>query len=181
MYDSRIEKVLFTKEQIERKCQELGTMLSNIYKGKTPVFLCMLRGALPFYAELIKNITIDMEMEYMYANSYQGTKSTGVLNIKLDIGIDIRDREVLIVDDIIDTGVTMTKIYKELVSRGAASVKICIFLNKPNRAKGITIEPDYYGYDIPVKYVVGFGMDYNNIMRNLPYIGVLRQEIYQKD
>lgn len=181
MYDSRIEKVLFTKEQIEEKCQELGAMLSNIYKGKTPVFLCMLRGALPFYAELIKNITIDMEMEYMYASSYQGTKSTGVLNIKLDVGIDIRNREVLIVDDIIDTGVTMTKIRDELVARGAASVKICTFLNKPNRAEGITIEPDYYGYDIPVKYVVGFGMDYNNIMRNLPYIGVLKQSIYQQD
>lgn len=180
MYDSRMEEILFTKEQIEAKCQELGAVLSRDYKGKTPVLLCMLRGALPFYAELVKNITIDMEMEYMYANSYRGTESTGVLNIRLDIGIDIKQRDVLIVDDIIDTGITMTKIYDELVSRGAASVKICTFLNKPNRGKGITIEPDYYGYDIPVKYVVGFGMDYNNIMRNLPYIGVLKQEVYQE-
>lgn len=176
MYDSRIEEVLFTKQQIEEKCHELGAILSNDYEGKMPIFLCMLRGALPFYAELVKNITIDMEMEYMYARSYEGTESTGVLDIKLDIGTDIQGRHVLIVDDIIDTGITMSKIYNKLVSRGAASVKICTFLNKPNRKEGIVIEPDYYGYDIPIKFVVGFGMDYNNIMRNLPYIGVLKRE-----
>jgi len=181
MYDSRIEKILFTKEQIEKKCRELGEKISEEYMGKQPLLICLLRGALPFYAELIKNITIDMEMDFMYVSSYQGAKSTGNLNIRLDLGTNIEGRNVIIIDDIIDTGVTMTKIRDELVARGAASVKICTFLNKPNRAEGITIEPDYYGYDIPKKYVVGFGMDYNHIMRNLPYIGVLKQSIYQQD
>lgn len=179
MYDDRIEEVLFTREQIEEKCKELGKKLSSCYKGKKPILICMLRGALPFYAELIKNISIDMEMEYMYASSYEGTESTGKLIIHLDIKTELLGRDVIIVDDIMDTGITMAKIYDELAARGPASIKICTFLNKPNRGEGITIEPDYYGYDIPVKYVVGFGMDYNNIMRNLPYIGVLKQEIYK--
>ncbi len=175
MQDARIEEILFTKEQIEEKCRQLGEILSKIYEGRVPVLICMLRGALPFYAELIKNITIDMEMDFMYASSYQGTKSSGNLEIHLDLGSKVKNRDVLIVDDLMDTGVTMAKVYEELTARGASSVSICTLLNKPNRKEGITLEPDYYGFDIPNRYVVGFGMDYNNLMRNLPYIGVLKQ------
>lgn len=181
MYDSRIKEVLFTKEEIEQKCRRLGEILSEQYRGRTPVFVCLLRGALPFYAELIKNITIDMETDYMYASSYQGTKSTGILNIHLDLTADIKNRDVLLVDDIIDTGITMSKIYENLTARGASSIKICTLLNKHNRQNNITLEPDFYGFDIPLKYVVGFGMDYHNLMRNLPYIGILKEELYQSE
>jgi hypoxanthine phosphoribosyltransferase len=180
MYDSRIEEVLFTKTEIENKCHEIGETLSSVYKGKTPIFICMLRGAVPFFAELVKNVTIDIEMDYMYATSYQGTQSKGILDIRLDPSTDISGREVLIVDDIIDTGFTLSQVYKEFIARGASNVKICTLLNKPNRKNGITIDPDFYGFDIPVKYVVGFGMDYNNIMRNLPYIGILKKEFYER-
>jgi len=175
-----MEEILFTEEQIQQVCKKLGMEISKRYKETCPILICMLRGALPFYAELVKHITIDMEMDFMYVTSYQGTESTGKLDIRLDLNTDIKGRHVVIVDDIIDTGITMTKIHDELVARKAASVKICTLLNKPNRKNGITLQPDFYGFDIPVKYVAGFGMDYNNIMRNLPYIGILRQEIYNE-
>ena len=175
-----IEEVLITTEMIEEKCKELGKLLTIDYDGKKPILVGLLKGCVPFMAELIKNIECDIEIDFMDASSYVGVESVGKITIKKDIDANVEGRHIVIVDDIIDTGLTLKEVVRIFKDRGAASVETVTLVNKP---KGRTVqgaEPKYIGYDIPNRFVVGFGLDYNEIYRNLPYIGVLKKSVYEK-
>ena len=177
--ENDILKVLFTEEQIRARIQELGEELTRDYQDKDPVIVGVLKGVVVFYADMIRQIKVPCQMDFMWISSYAGTTSTGKMEVKRDISSDIQGRHVLILEDIYDTGNSLDFTYRHLLSKNPASLKICTFLDKPERRKpGITLKPDYVGYRVPNEFVVGYGLDYNEHYRNLPYIGVLKPEIY---
>lgn len=173
-----VKKVLITEEEIKEKCRELGEKISHDYEGKVPVVIGLLKGSIPFMAELIKYITIDCEMEYMAVASYSGTESMGDVRILKDLDRSIKGCHVLVVEDIVDTGKTLEKVKELLYSKGAADVKVVSLLDKPDR-RIVDIEAEYVGFTIPNEFVVGFGLDYNQKLRNLPFVGVLKEECYE--
>ena len=174
-----ILKVLITEEQIRQRIQELGEELTRDYRDKDPIIVGVLKGVVVFYADMIRQIKTSCQMDFMWISSYEGTTSTGNMVVKRDIGSDIKGRHVLILEDIYDTGSSLDFTYRHLLSKEPASLKICTFLDKPERRKpGITLKPDYVGYTVPNEFVVGYGLDYNEHYRNLPYIGVLKPEAY---
>jgi hypoxanthine phosphoribosyltransferase len=175
-----IEEVLITPEMIVQKCEELGKQITKDYQGKTPILIGLLKGAIPFMAELIKHIECDMEMEFIDVSSYSGVESTGKIKVLKDITADVSNRHILLVDDIIDTGLTLSEVVKLLKSRKALTVETVTLVDKPEGRKISGFEPKYVGYNIPNKFVVGFGLDYNELYRNLPYIGVLKRSVYEK-
>lgn len=175
-----IEEVLISKEMIEDKCQELGKRISKDYEGKTPILIGLLKGCVPFMAELVKYIDCDMEMDFIDVSSYDGTASTGKVKLKKDVDCVVKDRHILLVDDIIDTGLTLKEVLAIFKNRGAATVETVTLVNKPEGRTVKNVEPKYLGYDIPNRFVVGFGLDYNELYRNLPYIGVLKKSVYEK-
>ena len=173
------EELLFTNADIVKRSKELGELISKDYEGKKPILVGLLKGSIPFMAELIKHITCDMEIDFMQASSYEGTESTLNVKIKKDLDRDIKGCHILIVEDIVDTGYTLKKVLEILKDRGAASVEVVSLLNKQeNRVVDITAK--YVGYEIPNKFVVGFGLDYNELYRNTDDIGVLKKDIYMK-
>lgn len=173
-----IAEVLFTKEQIREKVEELGKIISREYKGLNPLCVCVLKGAVPFMADLIREIDIPIEMDFMDVSSYgNSTRSSGVVRIIKDLETSVEGRHVLIVEDIIDSGLTLSYLVEMLKARNAASVKIITMLDKPERRK-VDLSPDYCGYTIPDAFVVGYGLDYAEKYRNLPYIGILKKEVY---
>ena len=175
-----IEQVLVTEEQIRTRIKELGRVLSEEYADKDPLVVGVLKGVVVFYADMIRELTVPCEMDFMWVSSYAGTSTTGNMVVKRDISADITGRHVLILEDIFDTGTSLNFIYNHLKSKGAASVKICTLLDKPSRRKpGITLKADYVGFEVPNAFVVGYGLDYNEHYRNLPYVGVLKPEIYK--
>lgn len=178
--NSCIEEVLITHDKIVSKCQELGKKISEDYKGKTPILIGLLKGAVPFMAELIKHVECDMEMEFIDVSSYSGVESMGKIKILKDITTDVANRHILLVDDIIDTGLTLSEVVKLLKSRKALTVETVTLVDKPEGRKISGFEPKYVGYTIPNRFVVGFGLDYNELYRNLPYIGVLKRSVYEK-
>ena len=174
-----ILKVLITEEQIRQRILELGEELTRDYQDKDPIIVGVLKGVVVFYADMIRQIKVPCQMDFMWISSYEGTTSTGNMVVKRDIGSDIKGRHVLILEDIYDTGNSLDFTYRHLLSKEPASLKICTFLDKPERRKpGITLKPDYVGYTVPNEFVVGYGLDYNEHYRNLPYIGVLKPESY---
>ena len=174
-----ILKVLITEEQIRQRIQELGEELTRDYRDKDPIIVGVLKGVVVFYADMIRQIKVPCQMDFMWISSYEGTNSTGNMVVKRDIGSDIKGRHVLILEDIYDTGNSLDFTYNHLLAKEPASLKICTFLDKPERRKpGITLKPDYVGYTVPNEFVVGYGLDYNEHYRNLPYIGVLKPEAY---
>ncbi len=176
-----IEKVLLTAEQIQARIEEMGAEISRDYEGKDPVVLGVLKGVVVFYADMIRKITVPCQMDFMCLSSYQGTKSTGNMIVKQDMSVDVSGRHVLILEDIYDTGGSLNYTYHHLLSKNPASVKICTLLDKPERRRpGITLKPDYVGFTIPNHFVVGYGLDYNEHYRNLPYVGILKPEVYEK-
>lgn len=172
-----IESILLSEEKIHARIAELGKELSQEYAGKNPLFVGVLKGVVVFYADMVRAITIPCEFDFMAVSSYSGTESTGKLNIKKDLGCDITGRHVLILEDILDTGFTLSRTVELLKSRNPASLKICTLLDKPERREA-EIEADYVGFTIPNMFVVGYGLDYNERYRNLPYVGVLKPEAY---
>lgn len=178
MLEKDIKKVLITEEEIAAKCKELGKVLTENYAGKNPVLVGILKGSIPFMAELIKHIDTHIETDYMVVSSYHGgTESSGTVKIIKDLDKTISGRDVLFIEDIIDTGRTLKEL-KELFSlRQASSIKIVTLLDKPE-GRVVEIEPDYTCFTIPNEFVVGFGLDYNENYRNLPYVGVLKEEVY---
>ena len=177
--ENDIMKVLLTEEQIRQRVRELGQELTRDYEGKSPVIVGVLKGVVVFYADMIREIKIPCQMDFMWISSYAGTASTGTMEVKRDISSDIKGRHVLILEDIYDTGNSLDFTYRHLLSKEPASLKICTFLDKPERRRpGITLKPDYVGYTVPNEFVVGYGLDYNEYYRNLPYIGVLKPEVY---
>ena len=176
-----IQEILLTEEQIKTRIAELGKELTADYAGKDPIIVGVLKGVVVFYADMIREIRTHCQMDFMWISSYAGTNSTGKMEVKRDISSDIRGRHVLILEDIYDTGNSLDFTYRHLMSREPSSLKICTLLDKPERRRpGITLKPDYVGFTIPNAFVVGYGLDYNEHYRNLPYVGVLKPEVYTK-
>lgn len=171
-----VKEILFSMEQITDKCKELGEIISKDYEGKEPILLGLLKGSVPFMAELSKYLTIDLTYDFMHVSSYVGALS-GQLNIKKDMEQNAEGKDVLIVEDIIDTGNTLNIVKKLLLDRGAKSVKIVTLLDKYECRK-VEIEGDYVGFKMPNVFAVGFGLDFNEKYRNLPYVGALKEECY---
>ena len=179
--EKNIEKVLISEEQIQAKVQELAAQLSAEYADKDPVFVGVLKGVVIFFADMVRKVSIPCEIDFMCLSSYGGTDSTGSVVVKKDLSVDIKGRHVVILEDIYDTGRSLDFTYKYLLSKEPASLKICTLLDKPERrVEGITLKPEYVGFTIPNEFVVGYGLDFNEHYRNLPYVGVLKPEAYQK-
>ena len=172
-----IESILLSEEKIHARIAELGKTLSREYAGKNPLFVGVLKGVVVFYADMVRAVDIPCEFDFMAVSSYSGTESTGKLNIKKDLGCDITGRHVVILEDILDTGFTLSRTVELLKSRNPASLKICTLLDKPERREA-EIEADYVGFTIPNVFVVGYGLDYNERYRNLPYVGILKPAAY---
>ena len=176
-----IKEVLLTKEQIDAKVQELGAILAEEYKDKNPVVVGVLKGVVIFYADLIRAMNVPCQMDFMCVSSYQGTNSTGRTMISKDLSCDINGRHVLILEDIFDTGNSLEFICNHLKNKEPASLKVCTLLDKPERRKpGVQVKCDWVGYTIPNEFVVGYGLDYNEKYRNLPFVGILKPEVYEK-
>lgn len=176
-----ILKVLITQEEIQNRIAQMGREISREYADKDPVVLGVLKGVVVFYADMLRHITVPCQMDFMCLSSYQGTKSTGNMIVKQDMSVDVTGRHVLILEDIFDTGGSLDFTYRYLMSKNPASVKICTLLDKPERRRpGITLKPDWVGFTIPNEFVVGYGLDFNEHYRNLPYVGVLKPEAYEK-
>ena len=176
-----IQEILLTEEQIKSKIEELGKILTEEYADKNPIVVGVLKGVVVFYADMIRQIKVPCQMDFMWISSYAGTNSTGKMLVRQDVTADIKGRHVLILEDIYDTGNSLTFTVEHLKSKEPASVKICTFLDKPERRNpGVTLQADYVGYTIPNAFVVGYGLDYNERYRNLPYIGILKPEVYEK-
>ncbi|MBQ3542940.1 MAG: hypoxanthine phosphoribosyltransferase [Oscillospiraceae bacterium] len=174
-----ILEVLLTEQQIQHRVRELGEILSAEYAGKDPVIVGVLKGVVVFYADMIRQIHVPCQMDFMWLSSYSGTNTTGQMQVKRDVSADIEGRHVLILEDIYDTGTSLDFTYKHLLAKKPASLKICTLLDKPERRKpGITLQPDYVGFTIPNAFVVGYGLDFNEHYRNLPYVGILKPEAY---
>lgn len=179
MLEKDIEKILVTTEEIQAKTKELGEQLSREYAGKNPLVVGILKGAVPFMADVVRACDMDLEMDFMDVSSYHGTmQSSGEVKILKDLDTNVSGRHVLIVEDIIDTGLTLSYLVDLFKYRQAASVKIVTLLDKPSgRTK--KIEADYVGFSVPGEFVVGYGLDYDELYRNLPYVGVLKPEVYE--
>ena len=176
-----IQQILLTEEQIQNKIRELGEILTVEYADKNPVIVGVLKGVVVFYADMIRQIKVPCQLDFMWISSYSGTNSTGTMRVKQDLSADIKGRHVLILEDIFDTGNSLNYTYNYLLTKEPASLKICTLLDKPERRKeGITLKADYTGFTIPNEFVVGYGLDYNERYRNLPYIGILKPEVYSK-
>lgn len=174
-----IEKVLISKEEIETKLKEMGKQISQDYKGKDLLLIGVLKGAFIFLADLMRNIDIPVEVDFMAVSSYgSSTESSGVVRILKDLESDIKGKDVLVVEDIIDTGLTLSYLIHNLKSRGAESVSVCTLLDKPDRRKA-EVGLKYKGFDIPDKFIVGYGLDYAQKYRNLDQIYILKEEAYQ--
>ncbi|MXQ49386.1 hypoxanthine phosphoribosyltransferase [Streptococcus pneumoniae] len=180
MLEQDIKKVLYSEEEIVAKSKELGAQLTKDYAGKNPLLVGVLKGAVPFMAELIKHIDTHVEVDFMVVSSYHGgTTSSGEVKILKDVDTNIEGRDVIFIEDIIDTGRTLLYLRDMFKYRKANSVKIATLFDKPE-GRIVEIEADYVCYDIPNEFIVGFGLDYNENYRNLPYVGVLKEEIYTK-
>ena len=176
-----IKEVLIDEETLQNRIRELAEELSAEYAGKDPVFVGVLKGVVMFFGDIVKRVSVPCQIDFMWVSSYQGTTTTGNMEVKRDISEDIKGRHVVILEDIYDTGTSLYYTYKHLLAKEPASLKICTLLDKPERRRpGITLQPDYTGFVIPNAFVVGYGLDYNEHYRNLPYIGVLKPEVYEK-
>ncbi|MDO9592854.1 MAG: hypoxanthine phosphoribosyltransferase [Erysipelotrichaceae bacterium] len=174
-----LKKILVSEEQIVAKCKELGAKISHDYRaiGENPLLVAVLKGSVPFLAELVKHIDLDIEFDFMDVSSYEGTESIGDVRIIKDLDRSIKGTRILLVEDIVDTGRTIKEVTRLLLNKGATEVKIVSLLDKPSR-RVIEITADYVGFEIPNEFVVGFGLDFNEKYRNLPYVGVLKDEFY---
>ena len=173
--------VLFTEEQIRERAAELGRQITEDYKGKQLIVLGMIKGAVLWMAELVKHIDLDLKFDFIAASSYgSSTTSSGVVKVKKDVDMDLYKKDVLIVEDIVDTGTTLAFMQKYLAERGPASVKICSMLDKPSRRTENGATVDYIGFQVDDLFVIGYGLDYDEKFRNLPYVSYLEPEDVDK-
>ena len=172
--NNNIKKTLITKEMLDERIAEIAKQISIEYVDKNPVMICLLKGSVSYFAHLCENIHIPLEYEFLRASSYHGATTTGEVKLLHVPTIPLKNRHVIIVEDIIDTGLTLAAIQKE-----PSSLEITTLLDKPSRRVEHSIVPKYVGFTIPDEFVVGFGLDYNEQYRNLPYIGVLKEEVYK--
>lgn len=176
--DKFVEEILLNHEEIVNICEDLGKKLSKDYEDKNPLLIGLLKGSVPFLAELIKHVKCPMEMDFMQVSSYRGVKSTGTVVMLKDILTSVKGRHVLLVEDIVDTGLTLKEVMHVLDDRGAASIEIVTLLDKPTN-RVVEMKPKYIGHTIPNKFVIGFGLDFNEKYRNLDYVGVLKESEYK--
>jgi hypoxanthine phosphoribosyltransferase len=176
-----VKEVLITSQEIEDKVREIGARITEDYKGEKPLLIGILRGAVVIMSDLMRNIDLQCELDFMDISSYgTGTSSSGVVRILKDLEEDITDRHVLIVEDIIDTGLTLSYLLRSLQARKPASLEICALLSKPSRRRA-DLEVRYLGFEVPDEFVVGYGLDYAGAYRNLPDICVLKPEVFAAD
>ena len=177
---SDVKQVLFTSEDIKGIVERIGKQITEDYKGKNLLLVCVLKGSVCFMADLMRAIDIDCKIDFMDAKSYgSGTVTNGVVSITRDLNYDISDYDIIIVEDIFDSGRTLEKLTQILSIRNPRSVACCSLLDKPERrAEGVTLELRYTGAQVPDEFVVGYGLDYDERYRNLPYIGILKPEVY---
>lgn len=173
--NSNVERVLISEEELQAKIAELGKKISEDYKGKPLLLVGILKGSLVFMADLMRAIDINCKIDFMSISSYSGTQSTGQVRIILDLNKPVKDYDLLIVEDILDSGVTLSYIKQLLLPRNPRSIKICTLLDKPDR-RVADITPDYCGFTIPDEFVIGYGLDYDEDYRNLPYVGIIKPE-----
>lgn len=173
-----IERILFTEEELAQKIGEMGKKITKDYEGKKLLCLGILKGSVVFMSELIKHIDLPLEIDFMDVSSYVGTQSSGEVRILKDLDYSVAGKDILIIEDIIDTGITLNYLVKLFKHRNVNSVLIATLLSKPKRRK-IDVDVKYVGFDIEDLFVVGYGLDYNEQFRNLPYIGVLKEEVYK--
>ena len=172
-------EILLTKEQIEQRVRELGQEIARDYAGREVIMICVLKGACVFYTDLARATPIHMKMDFMAISSYgDAQKTSGIVSIKKDIDSSITGKDIIIVEDIMDSGLTLSYMTRLLATRQPASLRVCCLLDKPSRRE-CDITPDYTGFVIPNEFVLGYGLDFNNFYRNLPYVGVLKPEYYE--
>ncbi|WP_294759074.1 hypoxanthine phosphoribosyltransferase [uncultured Gemmiger sp.] len=177
--DQDIDHILVSEEALKAKVTELGAQISRDYAGKQLLLVSILKGGVVFMADLMRAVTIPCAIDFMVVSSYGGsnTMSTGLVKIIKDLDADLSGKDVLIVEDILDTGITLSNLMPMLKMRNPNSVRLCTILSKPSRRKA-EIEPDYLGFEVPDEFVVGYGLDYDEKYRNLPYVGVLKSQVY---
>ena len=174
-----IEKVLLSEQQLKARIHELGEELSREYAGKDPIVVGVLKGVVIFYADMVRELKVPCQMDFMWISSYEGTNSTGQMVVRKDLSADVKGRHVLILEDIFDTGNSLDFVVKSILAKEPASLKICTLLDKPERRReGIDLKCEWTGFVIPNEFVVGYGLDFNEHYRNLPYVGVLKPEAY---
>jgi hypoxanthine phosphoribosyltransferase len=174
-----IQEILLTEAQIKTRIGELGEELLRDYADKRPIFVCILKGAVVFYADMIRKIQTPCQMDFMWVSSYEGTESKKMV-VKRDLSQDVKGRHVLILEDIFDTGNSLEFVCEHIKAKEPASLKICTLLDKPEgRRPGITLQADYVGFTIENHFVIGYGLDYNEHYRNLPFVGILKPEVYE--
>ncbi|MBQ8586909.1 MAG: hypoxanthine phosphoribosyltransferase [Oscillospiraceae bacterium] len=175
-----IERILISEEELQARIKELGQQLAADYQDKEPIFIGVLKGVVNFFKDMVTATPIRCQYDFMATSSYgSGTSSTGNVRLLKDISTDIKGRHVIILEDILDSGLTLKFVKERLLSMGPASLKICTLLDKPERRK-VDIYADYIGFTVPNEFVVGYGLDYDEFYRNLPFIGVLKPEVYTK-
>ena len=177
--DKAIESILISAEEIEEKVSRMGRDISRDFEGKDPVFVGVLKGCFIFMADLMRYVDVKCSMDFMAVSSYKGTTSTGAVSIDKDLSAPIEGRHVILVEDILDSGVTLNYLKNYLQVREPASIAVATLMDKPARRKA-DIYADYSCFEVPDAFVVGYGLDYNERYRNLPYIGVLKPEVYEK-
>lgn len=176
-----MKEILITEEQLKQRIKDLGDILTREYADKDPVIIGVLKGVVVFYADMVRQIRVPCEIDFMSISSYEGTESTGRAKIRMDVNTDITGRHVLILEDIFDTGNSLDATCRYLMEKKPASLKICTLLDKPSRRNPkVTLKPDYVGFTIPNAFVVGYGLDYNEKYRNLPFVGILKPEVYER-
>ena len=174
-----IKGVLLSEEEIAGRVEELGKQVSEDYQGKNLLLISVLKGSIVFMADLMRSLTVPAAIDFMAVSSYgSGTKSSGVVKIVKDIDIDLEGKDVLIVEDILDSGMTLAYLKELLESRNPASIRIVTLLDKPSRRKA-GVKPDYCGFEVPDEFLIGYGLDYAEKYRNIPYIGILKPEVYE--
>ena len=175
-----ILRVLYSEEELEAKCAELGDQISKDYEGKNLLLVSVLKGAVVFMTDLMRHITVPCSIDFMVVSSYgSGVKTSGVVKIVKDLDADLAGKDLLIVEDILDTGMTLHYLKQLLQDRNPNSIRIATLLDKPERRRA-AVRADYVGYQVPDEFVVGYGLDYDEKYRNLPYVGILKPEVYKK-
>lgn len=173
-----LQNILITEEELDKRVRELAEEISRDYEGKDLLLICILKGAVVFFSDLVKRITVPLKFDFMSISSYgDARKTSGIVRIAKDVDTSITGRDVLIVEDIMDSGLTLNHLTKVLSARNPASMKIVCLLDKPERRE-CDITPDYRGFEIPNEFVVGYGLDYASYYRNLPFVGVLKPSVY---
>ena len=173
-----VKEILISEDSIKEKVKELGQRISKDYEGESVFLIGILKGSVPFMADLMREITIPVTMDFMAVSSYgNGTSSTGVVRILKDLDFEIKDKNIIIVEDIIDSGITLSYLVDYLKNRGPKNIEIAALLTKPERNK-VKVDAKYIGYEVPDKFVVGYGLDYAEKYRNLPYVGILNPSVY---